>query len=158
MPMTTTEAAAILQVSRRRINELIALGTITATKPGRDWDIDPLSVEAYKNSPRKSGPKPKKETGRKATARDDRARRPRRRTMNITHSDLYALKEDISHILGRALAGYTDDYKLITDGHTYIQWGKVEQDIHAAIDALIPDAAEPVKSNDAEDRYNRGGW
>jgi len=105
----------------------------------------------------------------------------------IDQSDLQALKERISHILGRALAGYTDDYKLITEGHAYIQWGKVEQDMHAAIDALIPeeddeprddvveahhrlahkndDAApdyepdiEPDMSNDAEDRYYRKGW
>ena len=104
----------------------------------------------------------------------------------ITHSELHALKESISHILGRALAGYTDDYKHITEGHTFIQWGKVEQDMHAAIDALIPeedeprdfvieahhrlahkndDAApdyepdiEPDMSNDAEDRYYRKGW
>lgn len=58
--MTTAEAAAILQVSRRRVNELIRLGTLRAEKPGRDWEVDPASVEAYKNSPRKTGPKRKK--------------------------------------------------------------------------------------------------
>lgn len=58
--MTTAEAAAILQVSRRRVNELIKLGTLLATKPGRDWEVDPASVEAYKNSSRSPGPKRKK--------------------------------------------------------------------------------------------------
>lgn len=57
--LTTAEAAAILKVSRRRINELIRLGTLQATKPGRDWEIEPASVEAYKDSPRKAGPKRK---------------------------------------------------------------------------------------------------
>lgn len=60
--MTTTEAAAALGVSRRRVNELIKLGTLKATKPGRDWDVDPTSVEAYKNSPRKPGAKKKHDT------------------------------------------------------------------------------------------------
>lgn len=55
--MTTAEAAAILQVSRRRVNELITLGTLQAEKFGRDWQINPASVEAYKNSPRKPGRK-----------------------------------------------------------------------------------------------------
>lgn len=59
--MTTTEAAAALGVSRRRVNELIKLGTLKATKPGRDWEIEAASVEAYKNSPRKAGPKRKNE-------------------------------------------------------------------------------------------------
>lgn len=62
--LTTTEAAAVLGVSRRRVNELIKLGTLRATKPGRDWDIDPVSVETYKNSPRKAGPKKKKLVGK----------------------------------------------------------------------------------------------
>lgn len=46
------------------------------------------------------------------------------------------LKKTLSNILGRALAGYTDDYKFVVDGRTYIQWGKVEKDMHAAIDGL----------------------
>jgi excisionase family DNA binding protein len=53
--LTTAQAAAILQVSRRRVAELIKLGTLVAEKPGRDWLVDPASVEAYKNSPRKPG-------------------------------------------------------------------------------------------------------
>ena len=57
--MTTAEAAAALNVSRRRVNELIKLGTLQAIKPGRDWEIEPASVEAYRDSPRKAGPKRK---------------------------------------------------------------------------------------------------
>jgi excisionase family DNA binding protein len=57
--LTTAEAAAILQVSRRRVNELIRLGTLTASKPGRDWEIDPASVEAYRHTPRKPGRTPR---------------------------------------------------------------------------------------------------
>lgn len=55
--MTTAEAAVILDVSRRRVLELIRLGTLEATKFGRDWQVDQESVEYYKNSPRKAGPK-----------------------------------------------------------------------------------------------------
>lgn len=59
--LTTAQAAAILDVSRRRVSELIALGTLVAEKPGRDWQIDPASVEAYKNSPRRPGRKVSKQ-------------------------------------------------------------------------------------------------
>lgn len=44
------------------------------------------------------------------------------------------LAHSVSDILARALAGYTEDYKHHSaDGRTYIQWGKVEQDMHAII-------------------------
>jgi excisionase family DNA binding protein len=56
--LTTAEAAANLQVSRRRVQELIRLGTLKAVKFGRDWQIDAASVEDYKRSPRKPGRKP----------------------------------------------------------------------------------------------------
>lgn len=55
--LTTSEAAKLLGVSRPRILTLIHLGTLKAEKPGRDWQIDPVSVEQYKNSPRKAGRK-----------------------------------------------------------------------------------------------------
>ena len=58
--LTTAEAAAALNVSRRRINELIKLGTLKATRFGNAWQVDQESVKAYKNSPRKAGRKPKK--------------------------------------------------------------------------------------------------
>jgi excisionase family DNA binding protein len=57
--LTTAEAAALLSVSRPRVLALIHLGTIKAEKHGRDWQVDPASVEAYKNSPRKPGARPK---------------------------------------------------------------------------------------------------
>lgn len=54
---TTAEAAAELGVSRRRVLELIKLGTLIAQKRGRDWQVDSASVEAYRVSPRKPGRK-----------------------------------------------------------------------------------------------------
>lgn len=57
--LTTSQAAEILGVSRPRVITLIHLGTLRAEKPGRDWQIDPASVEAYKKSPRKPGRKVK---------------------------------------------------------------------------------------------------
>lgn len=59
--LTTQQAADELKVSRRRVNELIALGTLKAEKFGPAWQVDSVSVEAYKNSPRKAGAKKKKE-------------------------------------------------------------------------------------------------
>ncbi len=59
MNLTTQQAADELKVSRRRVNELIKLGTIKAERFGNAWQVDSSSVEAYKNSPRKAGAKPK---------------------------------------------------------------------------------------------------
>lgn len=57
------------------------------------------------------------------------------------------LKKEISNILGRALAGYKDDYKIHhTDGHTYIAWGAVERDMHTAVDSAFA-AAQPNNAN-----------
>lgn len=53
--LTTTEAAALLGVTRRRVQELIRLGTLKAEKFGRDWQVDQASVEAYQASERKAG-------------------------------------------------------------------------------------------------------
>lgn len=55
--LTTTDAARRLGVSRARVIALIHLGTLVATKPGRDWQIEESSVEAYRESPRKAGRK-----------------------------------------------------------------------------------------------------
>lgn len=55
--LTTTDAAKLLGVSRARVITLIHLGTLVATKPGRDWQIDEASVEAYRLGPRKAGRK-----------------------------------------------------------------------------------------------------
>jgi excisionase family DNA binding protein len=76
--LTTAEAAAALQVTRRRVQELIRLGTLKAKKRGRDWMIDPASVEAYKNSPRKAGrPWPKKSDSEKSNVANSVADLPR---------------------------------------------------------------------------------
>jgi excisionase family DNA binding protein len=64
MSLTTAEAAAILHVSRRRVQELIRLGTLKAIKPGRDWVIDPASVKAYGEGPRRAGRKKKNEASK----------------------------------------------------------------------------------------------
>ncbi len=70
--LTTAQTAAALQVSRRRVLKLIELGTLQAEKFGRDWQVNEASVEAFKNSPRKAGPKFKKKptngTGERSTA------------------------------------------------------------------------------------------
>lgn len=58
MPNLTTSAAAkLLGVSRRRVNELIELGTLKAEKFGNAWQVDSASVEVYRNSPRRPGRK-----------------------------------------------------------------------------------------------------
>ena len=51
--------------------------------------------------------------------------------------DTTSLKQAISKILGRALAGYKDDYKYKTKQGIFIRWGRVEKDIHAAIDEFL---------------------
>jgi len=55
--LTTSEAARLLGVSRPRVLTLIHLGTIKAEKRGRDWQVDPVSVEAYRISERRPGRK-----------------------------------------------------------------------------------------------------
>ena len=47
------------------------------------------------------------------------------------------LKEKISDILSRALAGYCDDYKYTDKFGKFIRWGLVEKDIHKAIDCYL---------------------
>jgi excisionase family DNA binding protein len=46
--ITTTEAAAILQVSRRRVEALINAKRLPAEKIGRDWLIRPEDLELVK--------------------------------------------------------------------------------------------------------------
>lgn len=75
--LTTAEAAAALQVSRRRVTELIRLGTIKAVRFGRDWQVDETSVDAYKTSPRKAGRKFRKDIDtRFQEASGDKKREP----------------------------------------------------------------------------------
>jgi len=60
-----------------------------------------------------------------------------------------ALKKSVSDILRRALAGYEDDYKVIISGAVYIQWGRVEKDIHAVTEVALR-AAEAERDELAE--------
>lgn len=46
-PLTTAEAAGRLGVSRRRINALIRQGRIAAVRVGRDWLVDPSSLDSF---------------------------------------------------------------------------------------------------------------
>ena len=54
-PITTTEAADRLNVTMRRVQALIRQGKLRATKFGRDWQIDPLSVDELILEPREAG-------------------------------------------------------------------------------------------------------
>jgi len=47
------------------------------------------------------------------------------------------LKKAISKILGKALAGYKDDYKYKTKQGIFIRWGRVEKDLHVAVDKFL---------------------
>jgi excisionase family DNA binding protein len=53
--VTPLQAATRLSVSLARVYDYIEDGRLTATKPGRDWNIDPASVEALALVPRRSG-------------------------------------------------------------------------------------------------------
>jgi excisionase family DNA binding protein len=44
--LTTNEAADLLGISAREIRHLIAVGTLPASKHGRDWWISPADVKA----------------------------------------------------------------------------------------------------------------
>ena len=63
MGMTTKEAAKVLGLTTRQISKLCKSGSLVAGRHGYAWDIDPVSVEVYKNTPRKPGP-PKGSGGR----------------------------------------------------------------------------------------------
>lgn len=47
---TTTQAATLLGITRRRVNDLIADGTLTATKINGTWLISAEDVNAYRKS------------------------------------------------------------------------------------------------------------
>lgn len=59
MWLTTTEAAELRGVSRRRITQLLAAGRIAGRKLGRDWMVDAASLAAWE--PMERG-RPRKET------------------------------------------------------------------------------------------------
>jgi len=63
--MSVAEAADLLGVSARRINALIADGTLTAVKEGRDNMVTIASVDARLAAPQKAG-RPRKDTAEQA--------------------------------------------------------------------------------------------
>ncbi len=60
--ISTKEAAKRLGVHPKRVLALINTGKLKAKKPARDWLIDPASVDAYAQSPRRAG-RPKQNHG-----------------------------------------------------------------------------------------------
>ncbi len=63
MAWTTEEAAAYLGLSIHMVARLCRNGTLKAHKHGRDWDIEPESVAAYKAAPKNKGGRPRKQPG-----------------------------------------------------------------------------------------------
>ncbi len=53
--MTTDEAARRLGLARSTIIDYCRLGMLAATKPGRDWWIEPAEVERYGRERRPRG-------------------------------------------------------------------------------------------------------
>jgi excisionase family DNA binding protein len=60
MPWTTKQAAEFLNVTPTFVSILCKRGTLKAIMHGRDWDIDPESVQAYKAAPKNKGGRPRK--------------------------------------------------------------------------------------------------
>lgn len=60
--ITTTQAAENTSFSQEYLARLCQSGKLRAKKAGRDWLIDPDSLQAYVDhwTERKPGPKPKK--------------------------------------------------------------------------------------------------
>ena len=56
-PLTTTEAAALADRTRRHMTFCARTGVIKAFKVGRDWHIDREDFERWLKSERKTGPK-----------------------------------------------------------------------------------------------------
>ncbi len=63
MAWTSEEAAEYLGLSKSMVTRLCRDGILKARKHGRDWDIDPASVEAYKVAPKNKGGRPRKQPG-----------------------------------------------------------------------------------------------
>jgi excisionase family DNA binding protein len=54
-PITTVQAADRLGVDASRVRQLLAAGKLTGQRVGRDWLIDPQSVDAYARNRRRPG-------------------------------------------------------------------------------------------------------
>lgn len=61
MAWTTKQAAEYLNTSISFITRLCRKGILNAKMHGRDWDIDPESVKAYKETPKNKGGRPRKQ-------------------------------------------------------------------------------------------------
>ena len=72
--ITTSEAAAELHVSRRRVQALIKSGRLAAERVGRDWLIEERALRQMR--PRKVGRPRKDKAGRPAGGRDEHSKRP----------------------------------------------------------------------------------
>jgi excisionase family DNA binding protein len=68
-PISTTEAAERLGVSRKRVNQFIDQGRLPAKRIGKVWIIDPKDLSLVENRPKKAG-RPKKTTT-SATTEDE---------------------------------------------------------------------------------------
>jgi hypothetical protein len=62
MAWTTKEASEFLDLKVAYVGSLCKKGLLKATKHGRDWDIDPDSVRAYRALPKNKGGRPRKTT------------------------------------------------------------------------------------------------
>lgn len=60
MGWTTQEAAEYLGMERAYVGWLCNQHLLNCKKHGRDWDIDPESVKAYKLKPKNKGGRPRK--------------------------------------------------------------------------------------------------
>ena len=58
--ISVAEAARRHGLSVRRIREVLTKGTVRGVKFGKTWAVEEESLEAYMNSPRKRGPRPKR--------------------------------------------------------------------------------------------------
>lgn len=63
--LTTSQAAAILNVTDSQVRRLIGLGKLKATRLGpRVWMIDEADLEAYRQTPPSKMGRPRKDKGK----------------------------------------------------------------------------------------------
>jgi excisionase family DNA binding protein len=69
-PISTTEAAERLGISRKRVNQLIDEQKLPAKKIGKVWIIDPKDLALVENRQKTAG-RPKKSTTTPTTPEDE---------------------------------------------------------------------------------------
>jgi excisionase family DNA binding protein len=57
-PLTAAEVAARLGIDSSLVSRYCSQGRLRAEKPGRDWLIDPVSVEEFERERRRPGRPP----------------------------------------------------------------------------------------------------